>query len=547
MHRSLLLLAVLPCLLSCGVVRPVFQAVTRPLTELSGLDEKRLAYHLHQSAIAWDEMRQTRSKKKRQSAQESYHKHLASFIEVWNEQQSPRQWQSGRVFTTLLAGKQPYRVTFAAPDARRRGLSPLEYDSLLLSDDVRWREKDTLATRSGIGVPIIGHMERTAELRRELPYIPPSGGNVTLTLLMDVSAPDAAGSRTCTLRLHDALNEESVRFRDAEQPLAANFTAPKKLSLQKKAFGQISLQGLLYPEKALGDCQLYRMDAYDPQRIPVVFVHGLMSDPHIWLNAVNAIAASPELRRRYQPWYFLYPTAIGVPQAARKLRETLLNARQHFDPDHNDPGFNQMILIGHSMGGLLSRLQVTESKDCLWCSVFTKPLDQMQVSEELRQNLQHTLYTQPLPFVKRVIFIATPHRGSSIASLSIVRALTGLIRVPLDVLDNVNQLLRGNQDALSPQLQQWGIFSFMSVGMLSEKHPLLIGLDRTRPSVPYHSIIGTRSTTSDITRSSDGVVPYLSSHLESAQSEMTVPHGHRCVQEADVIAEVMRILRLHAP
>jgi hypothetical protein len=206
----------------------------------------------------------------------------------------------------------------------------------------------------------------------------------------------------------------------------------------------------------------------------------------------------------------------------------------------------RMVLIGHSMGGLLSRMQVTESSDELWKSLFSKPPADILVSDAVRARLQKTLFFKPLPFVQRVVFIATPHRGSRIASLSIVRLLTGLVRVPFDSLNMVNELVQGNADAVVPQISEWGVFSFLSVGMLSDEHPLLQGLDRTRPVVAHHSVIGDRGLRrGGIDQSSDGVVPYRSSHLDSAASEKIVPYYHGCAEKPEVVRELVRVLHEH--
>jgi pimeloyl-ACP methyl ester carboxylesterase len=515
---------------------------SRHAAELSPLAQRRLAGDLVRMAEGWSEMTQG-SAKKRRDAEDGYERALASFLETWAAQQSPRRWQSGLEFSSD-GGRRRFIVDFAPVPGWSSGL-PQDYDDLLMPTRSMRRAGDTQALRAGVGVPLVGRIERTEEVRQARPFLPARGGNFTLTATMEVGAVDPGGVQRCTLRLHNALNTDTVEFPQGERQLAANFTAPKHHSLARRSFGRISLVGLLYPEKAIDSCELCRMDEYDPQRIPVVFVHGLMSDPHIWLNAVNAICTDPELRRHYQPWYFVYPTAMGVTQSAKLLRESLMAARDRFDPDHNDPGMEQMVLVGHSMGGLLSRMQATDSGDALWASNFRKPLTGLNVSAATRDRLQSSLFFKPLPFVKRTVFISTPHRGSEIASLSIVRRLASLIRIPLDSLTLANELLLGNTDALSPQITEWGLFSFVSVGMLSEKHPMLQGLDQTRPVAVHHSVIGDRGLPVPRSKTSDGVVPYWSSHLDSAVSEKMVPHGHGCVEQPDVVAEITRVLHEH--
>lgn len=540
MHGCVVSAALCILLVSCGSTSARRGGLTQ---ELPPRARHEMAAELEQLAAGWDAMSRGKARDRR-AGEESYEEALADFLKVWTQAQSPRAWRSGEEFQRNGKGSR-FIVEFEPVNPKRRGVSPSEYDDLIQSRFIRWHPGDTQALRAGVGVPLVGRVERTEAVRKAMPFLPPKGGNFTLTATMQVMGPDANGVRRCRLHLHDALNTDTVTAPGGERQLAADFTSPKELALSRKAFGLTSLKGLLYPEKAIGDCQLYRMDEYDPNRIPVVFVHGLMSDPHIWLNVVNAICADPVLRKKYQPWYFLYPTAMGVPQAAAMLRKSLEDARLHFDPDHNDPGMNRMVLVGHSMGGLLSRMQVTDAGSHLWNGVFRKPLEEINVSESVRTRMKEAFFIQPLPYVRRTIFIATPHRGSKIASLNIVRRLTSLIRIPLDSLSIVNEILYGNMDALSPQITQWGVFSFLSVGMLSDQHPFLKGLDQTRPSVVHHSIIGNRGRAVPRDQTSDGVVPYWSSHLDTAATEQLVPHGHGCVEAADVVREVIELLHEH--
>lgn len=533
-------LAVSALLVSCGSLGPKRLSSGEELPQST---RRLLAAHLDKMAGGWEGMSRGKARNRRE-AEDRYENALAGFLKTWTRVQSPCHWCTGQVFHHENKDAR-YVVHLEPSEAFPQDVSPLVYDDLILPNPGLSDQSATGAIRTGLGVPVVGKLENTTEVKERLPFLPPKGGNFTLTALMHVHEPDADGIRHCKLRLIDTLNTDTVRSPDGERQLAADFTAPKNLALSRKAFGSISLKGLLYPEKAIGDCQLYRMDEYDPERIPVVFVHGLMSDPHIWLNVVSALCADPVLRKKYQPWYFLYPTAMGVPQAAAMLRKSLDAARDHFDPDHNDPGMSRMVLVGHSMGGLLSRMQVTDSGSKLWDGIFSKPPQDMNVSDNVRTSMTQALFVKPLPYVARVIFIATPHRGSKIASLNIVRRLTSLIRIPLDSLTMVNEILYGNMDALSPQITKWGVFSFISIGMLSDKHPLLKGLDETTPAVEHHSIIGDRGRRVPREESSDGVVPYWSSHLSTAESEKMVPHGHGCVEERDVVREVLERLHEH--
>lgn len=533
-------------LATCGLLASCHSQlrVETPRTEtaLSAREKRRMASSLDRLVAGWDGMHHGSSSKRRQ-AQDQYDQALASFLREWDGHQSPRYWQSGTVFTSAA---QSFQVDFDPRANARREVPPAHMDQIILASRKKTHVDDTLAERAGVGVPVVGHVLRTLDARKEHPFMPPNGGNLTLTAVMEVEDDDAdpVTPRRCRLHLHNALNVETVKIRQDERLLAANFTAAKDRALSKKTMRLFSWLGLLYPERTLGDCQLYRMDSYDPQRIPVVFVHGLMSDPHIWLNTVNAISSDPELRKKYQPWYFLYPTGMSVPQTSERLRASLRQACEYYDPDHNDPGMNRMILVGHSMGGLLSRMQAIDPKDRLWNSIFTKPPEKLNVSASDRERLVSNLKFKPQPEVKRLVFITTPQRGSNIAGMSIVRRLASFIRLPVDTLLLSQQLMNGNTDALSPQIRDWGFFAFLSIGTLYNEHPFYDGLNSVPIPVPYHSIIG-RIGHKPLAESTDGAVPYWSSHLEGAKSEKIVPCWHGCVERPEVVKEVTRILHEH--
>ena len=533
-------LAFCGALTSCHSVLRV--ELPRPETVLSAREKRHMAGLLDEVAAGWDGMQQGRASARR-AAEERYEHALSKFLREWDSHQCPRYWQDG---TEFASRRQSFQVELATRSNPANEVPPTQLDQLMLASRRRSRGEDTLSERPGVGVPLVGHIFRTSATRKEQPFLPPNGGNLTLTAVLEVADDDAnpATPRRCRLHLHNALNVGTVQVAHAQQPLAANFTAAKDLALSKKSLGLFSWLGLFYPERTLGDSHLYCMDGYDPQRIPVVFVHGLMSDPHIWLNAVNAISSDPELRARYQPWYFLYPTGMGVPQTSARLRASLQQARDYFDPDHNDPGMNRMVLVGHSMGGLLSRMQAIDPGDKLWDAMFRKPPEQLNVSASVRDRLVTTLKFKPQPEVKRLVFITTPQRGSNLAGTNIVRRIASVIRLPVDTLLMSEQLLTGNTDALSPQIRDWGFFAFLSIGTLSNQHPFFQGLNAVPIPVPYHSIIG-QIGHKPLPESSDGAVPYWSSHLAGAQSEKIVPCWHGCVERPEVVHEVVRILREH--
>jgi hypothetical protein len=274
-------------------------------------------------------------------------------------------------------------------------------------------------------------------------------------------------------------------------------------------------------------------EPHDPGRIPVIFVHGLLSSPFIWRRTVLALLKDPEIRRRYQFWAFSYPTGNPISFSALRLREDLAFAQERFGLPHG------VILIGHSMGGLLSRMQVTDSGRTIWDEVFG-PRAQVLYSEVPNDSrVKRALIFGANPTIKRVIFVATPHHGSGLATGGLGAIAIRLIRLPFHLLSEIPEAVA---DALKPEGQRSVVPT--SIQGLSPNSRLLRALDRLPIQVVHHSIIGDRGR-GNTPNSSDGVVPYWSSHLASAQSEKIVPTGHEAMDNSQAVEEIRRILLLN--
>ena len=149
-------------------------------------------------------------------------------------------------------------------------------------------------------------------------------------------------------------------------------------------------------------------------KIPVVLIHGLGSSPRSWAPMIEGLQADPILREHYQFWTFGYPTGEPILYSAFVLRRALLQARAQFDADGSDPAFDRMVLIGHSLGGLLAKLMAQDSRSRLWETISAQPADRLDGPAEAREILRRAFLFKPLPGVRRLIFIATPHRGSRV-------------------------------------------------------------------------------------------------------------------------------------
>jgi pimeloyl-ACP methyl ester carboxylesterase len=280
---------------------------------------------------------------------------------------------------------------------------------------------------------------------------------------------------------------------------------------------------------------------YARGKVPVVFVHGLWSSPWSWHGMIGELEADTSLGDRYQFWTFGYSTGDPIPRSAVLLRRDLDEARQRFDPGKSDPAFDRMVIVGHSMGGLLAKMMVVDSRDRLWRVVSDRPFDELVSEPDDRDLFRRALFFEPRPEVRRVVFIATPHRGSRLDRGSLQHLGTRLVRLPDPLRAAHGRLIARNPPTFFREHFRKGLPT--SIDELEWGSPILTGLHdlAVAPAIKAHSIIAVRTETSGQVRT-DGLVTYDSAHLADAASERVVTAGHLCQDHPDVIREVRRIL-----
>jgi len=198
---------------------------------------------------------------------------------------------------------------------------------------------------------------------------------------------------------------------------------------------KVGLYRLTHSDVELQNAGIYLLEQYQPDKIPVVMVHGLMSSPATWAGMFNDLRGDAHLREKYQFWFFMYPTGLPIGYSTMILRDQLNAVRAMVDPDGTNPNFNQMVIIGHSMGGLLTRGMVQDSGTTYWDSFFKEPFETINLDPDTKQILRNIMFFEHLPYVKRVIFIATPHQGSPMADRWYTGILAGMVNLPAVVSD----------------------------------------------------------------------------------------------------------------
>ncbi len=436
---------------------------------------------------------------------------------------------------------------------------PADFAELKFASDYEVQELKNQYQNYGLGVPLIAIRARQDSNDPGEQFMPPLLSfpiTAFLRVLPDVQDQATSSRRrhVALLELYDPLVSSDIEIASRRVPLETDLSTPLAYFLNDPQLNpnnpeinlnEIATQGLLRPDKTQTDTGLYMLQPYEPGKIPVLMVHGLWSSPMTWMEMFNDLRSDPTIRSRYQFWFYLYPTGQPFWQSATQLREDLANARAVLDPQRREPAFDQMVLVGHSMGGLVSKMQVVASHNDFWNIVSDKPFDAVKASPEMHQRLEHTFFFQPDPAVRRLITIATPHRGSKFANGATRWLAREFIKLP--------QMGREQVEKENP-----GVFREhtlldvrTSVDSLAPNSPILpVLLQAERPPwLKCHNIVGVlpdKGFIGSVAGGSDGVVSFSSAHLDDAVSELKVDADHLSVHRHPLsILEVRRILLEH--
>ncbi|KQQ74622.1 hypothetical protein ASF73_09515 [Xanthomonas sp. Leaf131] len=341
-----------------------------------------------------------------------------------------------------------------------------------------------------------------------------------------------------TLEGHDPLQTSTSRFGDYQAPLAGNFTAGYGVWLARAGFADQSLRTFFGLGQGISQPQVFMLQPYDPNRRVLVLLHGLASSPEAWVNLANEVLGDAALRERYQIWLVYYPTNLPLPYNHIAIRRTLEATLQHFDPAGSSAASHGMVLVGHSMGGILARLMVSSSNgDMVWSRLFGSLPPGSDSAARARRKLGPMLEFGPMPSVGRAVFIATPHLGTSAANGLLAGMLRGFVSMPATLLGRFADVidLTAETRGRAPT----------SLDNLRDQDPFIQAAADLPIStrIAYHSIIARRTAHGALESSGDGFVPYRSAHLPGARSEKVIVSGHSVQETPAAILELRRILR----
>ena len=461
----------------------------------------------------------------------------------------------------------------------------LEGESLKVSIRVagRWRDEDfdrfefvsdynTRGLRNvhhtyGLGVPLIAIRKSSDSSNRieekyypadlSLPitaFVRPVPGNQQETRKQDSTQPS---SESFQVQLIDPLEQTEVRVEGQYAPLESDISTPLAFYLDDPLLDSnwFATAALLNGKFASQFGGLYMLEPYDRTKIPVLMVHGFWSSPMTWTEMFNDLRADKSIRDNYQFWFYLYPSGQPFWFSARQMREDLANVRETLDPDGRSNALNEMVLVGHSMGGLVSRMQTIESGDEFWKLVSDKSINELKGDMETLQRIRDTLYFNSNPSISRVITLGTPHRGSEIAT-SLTRWLSGrLFTSPSNLSSEYNEVMKNNPGFFTSNLLKIATStdSLAPDSMANDSNFFETLLNaKTNSKVKYHNIMGyyesggAAKVLAGSDAATDGVVSIASAMCPNATSEIEIPAEHSSVhQHPKAILEVRRILSEH--
>lgn len=390
----------------------------------------------------------------------------------------------------------------------------------------------------GLGVPLITEeLDRGPTVfSRRLP-VP-----VTAFLRLEGTLEDLSGEGLrSTLELHSGFDPPYTEVGGERVPLEVDLSAPLAYALEESPLWAQGVRTFITGREDTFAHGLYRLAPHRPGRIPVVFVHGTASVPAWWAETFNGLQLDPVLRERCEFWFFVYATGNPILYSAARLRETLDDALRELDPTGADEMLSRMVVVGHSQGGTLARLLVSSSGERFWDAVSPRPFDELELTAEETVTLRDSFFFDARPYVERVVFICTPHRGSFLAASWIGRLSSKLVHLSGEVRSAIDDLFRRGvlPRELSEQIPT-------SVTNMDPDNRLVRTVAETPidPAVTVHSIIAVEGD-GVAEQGNDGVVAYTSAHLEGAASELVVRASHSCQGDPRVVLEVRRILREH--
>ena len=366
----------------------------------------------------------------------------------WPEAQAAYNLAVAALFDQLRCGPGDWQQRAASQGTRMPGegsdVDLAKLDAVFPAAQVKARLVQPRHTREGLGVPVVGWVETSPVGKPRERYLLPNGYPYNITATLDFSTPGGP-----TWRFAKRWLQEEIRVGAASHPLAADWTAPNEFFWQMCQLDDLRFMNVFLPDRFTEETGLYFVQPYDPDRIPLVLVHGLVSSPDAFKELINDLAPEPWFRENYQIWLYNYPTGNPWSFSARKFRESMNEACRYARSKGPDDKLNRMVVAAHSMGGLVTRASVTEPGQAFYDEWANTPFDELRLDAHSLELIRETMLYEPLDEPERVVFMAVPHRGSPLANFRPATWLSRLIRLPKSLTVEFEILLNTQHISLS--------------------------------------------------------------------------------------------------
>ena len=358
------------------------------------------------------------------------------------------------------------------------------------------------------------------------------------------SVDEILNSPEFEMTAYDPYKYETAEIAGKTYPLAANFSAPYCLWLAQNNLGKSAYLSLIDRDERLTMPHLYMLEPYNPNKKVIVLIHGLASSPEAWIRLTNDVMGDPVLREHYQVWQVFYSTNMPILESRFQIYAVIQQAFSQVD--NKASAKKDAVLIGHSMGGIIARLLVSDAD---LTSAAIKLLPDWRAKQFKNDPLfKSRLDIQPIPNFSRAIFLAAPHRGTEFADRWFTLAARKVIKLPGAFLGALTDVLQSSDPDLQAFIKDIDNGLIQNGPSDLSKNSKFTQL--TKNIVPYkgmkfHSIMGNMTNSNDINVITDDVVPYTSAHLDGALSEKIIKGGHSIQETPEAVLELRRILRLH--
>ncbi|WP_151795866.1 esterase/lipase family protein [Acinetobacter soli] len=465
-----------------------------------------------------------------------------------------------QVQTQIQLGDNTYRINF--DDFPQLAKQPLE--KFISSYNLNFSGLRTINRRDGFGsefvavFPPSNRKESSKYIVDPLHYNFKSGQNpnihdaryLAVTLVVEPqikpkNVDQILNNPQFVIKVYDPYNTENIKVAGKSYPLAANFSAPYGLWLAENNLGILAYLSLLDRDQRLSMPHLYKLEPYNPNKKIIVLVHGLASSPEAWIGLTNDIMGDRVLREHYQVWQIFYSTNMPILESRYQIYALLQQAFDGLDPQ--DAADHNAVLIGHSMGGIISRLLVSKA------DLSDKAFKMLNTNQRQRfkrdQNVLNRFKIQPIENFDRAIFMSAPHRGTDYADRWFTLAARKIIRLPSSFLGALTDTLTKDATDQAKDLTNGINGGLIQNGPSDLSHKSKF-IALTKDVVPpkgyvFHSIMGNITKSQEPDQITDGIVPYSSAHLDGAVSEKIIKGGHSIQETPEALLELRRILRLH--